>query len=340
MNQGQCQLEPYVSVLELKEPISHKNLTLIPIAGPQDTQLKYILTAQALKMGTLTITEINESGSVPELLVTNTCDMMVLMLDGEELLGAKQNRILNTTILVPAQSKMKIPVSCVERGRWNFTATHFSSGSYAPSILRAKRCASVTHSLQHTGQPTSNQGEVWNTIENMLNVSHSVSGTRAMHDMVQQQEPVINQYVEAFPYPEGCRGVVATINGKFMGLDLFDKPITLESIWNKLVRASVMDAILQQDQISSEFTSKGAQTLLEHLGELPCQAFPSKGTGEDWRFQAEDILGQALVAENVCVHLCAFPNKGKEARPKDKPTEDNPAEDRPVVSGWRSWFRR
>ncbi len=111
--------------------------------------------------------------------------------------------------------------------------------------------------------------------------------------------------------------------------DLFDKPLTLESIWNKLVRAYGMDAILQQDQESAQFTAKGAQTLLEHLGELPCQAFPSRGIGEDWRFQAEDILGQALVAEAVCIHLCAFPNKGK-----------TQSEESPIAHGWRSWIWR
>jgi len=55
-------------------------------------------------------------GSVPDLLVDNRGDVRVLFLEGEELIGAKQNRILNTSVLVPAHSKIKIPVSCVEPG--------------------------------------------------------------------------------------------------------------------------------------------------------------------------------------------------------------------------------
>ena len=76
------------------------------------------------------------------------------------------------------------------------------------------------------------------------------------------------------------------INGKFMGMDLFDQSRTLESVWDKLVRAYGMDAILHRDQAPAEFTPKGAQTLLEHLGDLTCQTYPSMGVGEDWRFQA------------------------------------------------------
>jgi len=60
------------------------------------------------------ITEVTESGSVPFLQVANGADRPLLLLDGEELIGAKQNRILNTTVLVAGHTEVTIPVSCVE----------------------------------------------------------------------------------------------------------------------------------------------------------------------------------------------------------------------------------
>jgi len=45
--------------------------------------------------------------------VANGADRPLLLLDGEELIGAKQNRILNTTVLVAAHTEVTIPVSCV-----------------------------------------------------------------------------------------------------------------------------------------------------------------------------------------------------------------------------------
>ena len=42
------------------------------------------------------------------------------MIDSDEITGAMQNRIINDTLLVPAQSTLKIPVSCTEHGRWHF----------------------------------------------------------------------------------------------------------------------------------------------------------------------------------------------------------------------------
>ena len=73
---------------------------------------------EALALG-FRITEVDAAGSVPELIAFNPLDTPVLLYDGEELLGAKQNRILNVTVLVAPKSETKIPVSCVEQGRWH-----------------------------------------------------------------------------------------------------------------------------------------------------------------------------------------------------------------------------
>jgi hypothetical protein len=43
------------------------------------------------------------------------------------------------------------------------------------------------------------------------------------------------------------------------------------------------------------------------VGEVECRPCPTVGVGEDWRLEAEDIVGQALVADDVCVHLGVFP---------------------------------
>jgi hypothetical protein len=73
----------------------------------------YLLLADALDSGTFQIGEISESGSVNTVLITNMTGQPVLFLDGEEILGAKQNRMVNATILVAAGKQTAIPVSCV-----------------------------------------------------------------------------------------------------------------------------------------------------------------------------------------------------------------------------------
>ena len=53
------------------------------------------------------VTEVSEAGSVPFIQVANRADRPLLLLDGEELIGAKQNRILNTTVLVEAAALLR-----------------------------------------------------------------------------------------------------------------------------------------------------------------------------------------------------------------------------------------
>lgn len=87
--------------------ISHRNLTLVPLKMEkhQARFQSYLLASEAIDVGVLTVTEVDESGTVPELLAINDADQPILLIDGEELQGAKQNRILNTSVLMPLKSK-------------------------------------------------------------------------------------------------------------------------------------------------------------------------------------------------------------------------------------------
>ena len=318
-------LRSFVEALQVGDPVGHANLTLVPLRGGRREHLDYILAAEAIVASTLTITEVSESGSVPELLATNEAQSSVLLLDGEELVGAKQNRILNTSVLLPAESKTKIPVSCVEQGRWRHVSHEFAPGSYSPAGLRARKSRDVSHSLLAVGQAMSDQGAVWDDVAERAACLHTPSPTMAMHDVVEHNQDTLNAYVEALVYPADACGVIAAIDGRFVAIDLFDKARTMEQVWPRLVSGYAMDAISRRADAKKPgkpkaFTAKGAGALLEHLGQVPCVSCPSVGVGEDWRFEAPDILGQALIvpadgdnvpgepAPQVCVHLSAFPN--------------------------------
>jgi hypothetical protein len=52
-------------------------------------------------------------------------------MSGEQLLGAKQNRVLNISIMVASKSDLPIPVSGVEAGRWRYQSRKFASSGTA-----------------------------------------------------------------------------------------------------------------------------------------------------------------------------------------------------------------
>jgi hypothetical protein len=104
-------------------PSEHRRIVVTPLFPRRDPVAEYITLDEALPQA-LRIGETSEGGSVAELVVENPLDERVLLYDGEELVGAKQNRILNVSVLVAPKTRLPIPVSCVEQG---WTASRSSS---------------------------------------------------------------------------------------------------------------------------------------------------------------------------------------------------------------------
>jgi len=117
-----------IKSLQIDDAVEHRGIVIAPLFPRQDPVAAYLTLDEALTIG-LRIRETSASGSVPELLVEPLAER-VLLHDGEELVGARQNRILNVSVLVEAKTAVTIPVSCVEQGRWRDVSMAFSSGSH------------------------------------------------------------------------------------------------------------------------------------------------------------------------------------------------------------------
>jgi hypothetical protein len=160
----------------------------------------------------------------------------------------------------------------------------------------------------------SDQGAVWQEVAANCASLGSVSPTMAMHDAIEQRRQSLDGYLKALPYPEGTRGVWVSISGSFAAIDLFDRPETLERVWPRLMTGYALDALAALNRKDPPLAPRNALLVLGRVGQIPCQPCPSVGVGEDWRFEADDLVGQALVAEGVCVHLSAFPNEDRDGR--------------------------
>ncbi|MCS7228549.1 MAG: DUF6569 family protein [Candidatus Kryptonium sp.] len=106
-----------VTIGEAKQ---YENMVVYPLFSVEDGKNEYLTLDEALKQSLIKITEVGEEGTVNKLKVENLADLPILILEGEELIGAKQNRTINTTILIKEKTTTFIPVSCVEQGRWNY----------------------------------------------------------------------------------------------------------------------------------------------------------------------------------------------------------------------------
>jgi len=284
------------------------SLTLYPVISGFVSKLEYLILDEALSQGGLKISEIDASGSVPELRVMNDLDKRVFMADGEELVGAKQNRILNTSILLEAKSKLLIPVSCVEAGRWESQGMHFhTTDHYAHTKLRKKRAAAVNFSLIHGRGFQSDQGEVWNEVSEKLHTFAADNPTSALDEAYEKLRKELNDFVEKLQPVEGQLGVVAVIGDAIGCADIFDQAGTLKKLLPKLVRSYALDAMEKTGKHEKLPDDGQVLEFLKQTLQAECRTQPSVGLGTDSRFSSANLQGAALVVEDTVLHLNLFP---------------------------------
>ena len=296
-----------LSKIELTESTVFMNLTMFAIEGTRDGKLDYLTLADAMKLEVARVSEISDGGSVPELLFENSADLPVLIFDGEELIGAKQNRTVNLTILAPAGRTIKIPVSCVEAGRWRRESSHLEMSDRQHFARgRAVRNASVSCSMQRNGSRRSDQGRVWADISAKASRMGAPSATQAMAEIFDRHRTSLESFVEAFTVGEEQTGALFAIGSEIVGLDLFDRRTTLAAMLPKLVRSYAIDALEAEREGGKRAKKKDAKAFLGKLCEAEILDYDAVGLGNDLRLTAPGIVGGGLAVDGGLVHLAAF----------------------------------
>jgi hypothetical protein len=302
---------------------SHKNMTLYCLLTAHEADTELVTMDEALQDGSLIVTETDEAGNVPELRVVNKSNRKVLMLDGEELVGAKQNRVLNVTILLGPNSETIVPVSCVEQGRWAYKSTEFRSDSRAMSPrLKRRKTESVTMNLDMQDVYMSDQGMVWGEIDAKYSrMKTPVSPTRAMSDLYDSHRITTEEYLKAFRPVDNQVGIIVFIDGELAGAELLGKFDTFRKSHQKLVQSYVMDALETAD--SEEKPKKKpskAKTLnlLESTGNAKIQKRLSVALGHDVRLESDELFGAGLEHEGEVLQLTVFLKDNGQASGRQK----------------------
>jgi hypothetical protein len=271
--------------LRVGDPLEYEALAVFPLFADAAAGVDYLLSDEAIGGGTVTVEEVSEGGSVSNLLVDNKAGTLVLFLEGEELRGAKQNRVLNASVLVGA-GKTMLPVSCVEQGRWHYRSRQFgSSGSHSSSKMRHILKKSVHCSLEEGRGHGSDQGEVWKEVGRQMSSLGSSSMTGAMADTYETHKGRMSEFRDRLKYVEGAAGVVVAVGGKVASVDLFDKPCTCRKVWDRLLSGVIMDAL----EAAPGADRPGRVAVGEVLAAMRDAAWkpsPAVGAGEEFRAEA------------------------------------------------------
>jgi ARG and Rhodanese-Phosphatase-superfamily-associated Protein domain len=269
---------------------SFRSLTLVPLFPRDEPSLDYVALTEALADGLL-VTEVDEGGDVQTLLVENPLETLVLLYEGEELVGAKQNRMLDRTLLVGARSRQPIPVSCVERGRWAYRTRAFADArrvSY-PELRRVK----------HEG---GGQAQTWTNVAQKASRLDAQSPTEAAEEMYVSRAPVLDEYAEALPLAEGQSGVLVALGGVPFCLDYVGRPDVFARLYPKLLAGYALDAIERPD----ESVPSRVDQFLRGVEAATREPQQPVGVGEARRFASPSVVGSELAVAGELVAVSAF----------------------------------
>jgi hypothetical protein len=313
---------------KLAEPQRHESLTIFPLRHPDPWELPYRLLADALDAGSLRVSEV-DGGRVPELSVENSGDADVLILDGEQLVGAKQNRMVNRTIILAAGTKTTIPVSCMEHGRWHFTSPEFGHVNFhSPSKVRrhARKMEAARARTRGTASPEALadcQGDVWNEIADYSQKLGGRSESGALDHLYRLRSFDLDEWSRSFPWVDDQVGVLAFLGDQPLGMDVIGGHRLYARLHKRLLSGYVMDAFAAAgDRRRVELGDGAAAAFLERLRAATRIEAPTVGRGT-YRVLSGGVMGGELDDENGLVHLCAFP--AEEGRAEDGPRLASPS---------------
>jgi len=324
--------------LRLAPRQAHGALSLWPLTRgrwqPPPTLAGCRTLPAALSAGDAWLDEVHDDGVVPQVRLVNRSDAPVLVLFGDEMRGARQDRVANATFLVAARSECVLDVSCVEAGRWGRRpgARFESCDELASHGLRRTIQRGVRAERAAGGRFRADQDAVWGEVACRLRTSGARSHTSRYADYVERRAEGLRRMEESFHRVEGQVGFVAAVGDRMVGLEVVGGTGLLAELFPRLLRAHAIDALDAEE--ASDAPPRGwlarwgprpvpacpapdrPAALLVALSRAECTRSPSLGLGDDLRLEAGPVTGCALDAGGI-VHLTAFvdPDAAPPGRP-------------------------
>lgn len=285
-------------------------LSIVQFRTDEVNSFQYISLNRALKEKFIEIREVSDSGSVNNLGVLNHSEHFVFMSDGDILSGAKQNRVLNTSVLVSPKSKLTIPVSCVEQGRWRYSRKDFSGSDFsAPSYMRSSKAQSVKENLKARKSFSADQSAVWENVNKYETVFCMKSATSNLSDLFESKSNDLNEFVKNFNPEKDSNGVAIFVHNKLLNLEIFNRTDIYDEYFTKLLKSAAFEAITltgKENTLTEAEAKYKTNEFIDRLSGLNYEMHQGAGAGLEKRFDLNDMTGFGLEYQNNLIHFVAL----------------------------------
>jgi len=282
-------------------PFFVHNLKIYPIKG-EIGHNGFSVIEEGIRSGTLLIQDIH---GVNEVAIHNLGSDPVIAIDGEELIGARQNRILNTDIYVEPQREYTVPVTCIEQHRWSGSLLFQEGGFTVTPSLRSTLAVTINESLDKRMGYIGNQALIWTQIDKTLKATRISSMTNSFHDIYKSLNTTIEELFEDFNTIPDAVGFISFINDEFIGADIFGANSIYQKFEKKLLKGYILDGYIRK-YTRNRGVSFSPEEVLSIISETPCKVYKSPTIGEDLRGVKDRILIKAYIVEDNPIHISAF----------------------------------
>ncbi len=227
--------------LQHQGAISIAQLKHVPI-----NSLEFISVHRAFNQNKIKVEEVSESGNVNELLVTNLSNEHIFIMDGDILIGAKQNRVSNTSIYIAPNKKFFIPVSCVEQGRWSYDSDSFSpSDELVNREIRVEKSRDIYGNRNRKSsreKHQASQSKVWDNVMSCMMETDTSSRTQSYSDINRIKKEDYSNMIGKLQIHNEANGLAYFIEGKLTGVEIFNRTDVYQDYFQKILMAVAMDA--------------------------------------------------------------------------------------------------
>ena len=296
----------YLKELRIGKPTGHGNLAVYPLTSTRAIELHYKPFSVAIEDGSLIVDEVG-SGDVPVLSFNNRGGEKIFIEAGSIIEGGNllQNRMVRLNCLIPAYQSINIPVACAQESRWFRQKEMGTKKSKYHSSIELKKLLSrnMSESLRKkaTFYDRAGQNAAWIEISRTESRRGTKSSTKSLADVYEQSESALKPYLDAIQLPEDAVGAIISI-GRVRSLDLFGDCSLFREASEGILYGAAMEALVAEEVSKSDLTPEG---IIELLSTANMESYKSLGCGDDLRYESQDLVGAALLADNRVICLNA-----------------------------------
>ena len=298
----------------VSEPVEKNNITTFFLSSIEKNNNKYLSFSEAIAKNQVQISEVNKKGLVTKLSVSNKSSDNIIILNGELIIGTqiRQDRIVDSTVLIPGYATVLINTFCGEQYRWSprlsnkistSESLYFSSG-------RANNAADINTKL-------SKQCRIWSEISEKISDFNVKSFTNSVDQIYKKKKVNVEEIVNFFKIPSEAVGVALGINHQLVNIDIFSNNCMLQIYLPKIIRSIALDSFKKINK-KSYLKKKEVHRFLRQIHQANKQKRKVvEGTlGEELQFNSESVAGSILYHKEQTVHFSAFVKENKTTLPQ------------------------